>query len=1011
VPLLVRDLAQLVTPAGRAAPLRGQALGEVELITDAYLLCDGDRIAAVGRMRDLGPVRGDVVEIDGRGRCALPGLVDCHTHACFGGDRVEEFSLRARGASYEELHAAGGGILATVRATRALDEAGLRARVERHRGWMLAHGTTTFEAKSGYGLDRETELASLTAIRLAGGVPTWLGAHAVPPEYAGADEYLDFALAEVLPEAARLAEAADVFLERGAFDAAQARRYLAACRDAGLALRLHGDQFTESGAIPLAVELGARSVDHLEATGPAGVAALARSNVTGVLLPASALVLGRPPPPARALVDAGAAIALATDFNPGSAFCERISEITREQLAMTAEEAGRVLDGRSPEAVRALVAQAQGWPALIGLAALSTGSAVPAERVSEGLFRYFADEVFRQEPAEVQQFLLVASVPQTVSAGLARDVLEIEEPEVAIGRLLDEGLLQEAGSGPDELVLHPLLREFLRRKLESELPDLAAALADRVVERARAMGRWEEAFDLTAHRGRLDDAAEIVADASQALLTAGRVETIENWLATCGPVVARHPGALLAKAEVLLRAGKLSEASGLARTVAEGLDADHTLSSRAWCLAGQAAHLRSEDEEALECHLRARELARTNVDLVSALWGAVVVAAELEIPESELYFTEFQQHAPSDVESRLRVGGGTIMLATRQRRMADVSRRVEPLLRLADYAVDTSIAAGFLLQLACIRILRADYLGALELANRAHELCLDVRLAFGEAVCDLTQVRAEIGLRHFRNATRTLVSFQKRAFRIDDPWLRMEWHSLQLRLALAQGKRGQGVAQAGLLSTEQTPRGSRGELIALRGFAAAVSGDSETALRLSTEARAVTQGVEAHYYSRFAELVVDLQDPCSADHAEVGAIALLDDMARDEVYDPFVIAYRAFPKLLKYLASMTTDSHLTGIVVRANDTALAGRAGLDLDYLSHAPEQLQSLTARELEVSGLLADGLSNAEIARALFIAESTAKIHVRHILKKLGVKSRARAIAAMSGIVDEPGRDKEPN
>ena len=324
MPLLVRDLAQLVTPAGRAAPLRGQALGEVELITDAYLLCDGDRIAAVGRMRDLGPVRGDVVEIDGRGRCALPGLVDCHTHACFGGDRVEEFSLRARGASYEELHAAGGGILATVRATRALDEAGLRARVERHRGWMLAHGTTTFEAKSGYGLDRETELASLTAIRLAGGVPTWLGAHAVPPEYAGADEYLDFALAEVLPEAARLAEAADVFLERGAFDAAQARRYLAACRDAGLALRLHGDQFTESGAIPLAVELGARSVDHLEATGPAGVAALARSNVTGVLLPASALVLGRPPPPARALVDAGAAIALATDFNPGSAFCESL---------------------------------------------------------------------------------------------------------------------------------------------------------------------------------------------------------------------------------------------------------------------------------------------------------------------------------------------------------------------------------------------------------------------------------------------------------------------------------------------------------------------------------------------------------------------------------------------------------------------------------------------------------------------------------------------------------------
>ncbi len=250
-------------------------------------------------MRDLRSIDGEVEELDGRGLCAIPGLVDCHTHACFAGDRVDEFSLRAAGASYEELHARGGGILSTVRATRAAGEAGLTAAVERHAGWMLRAGTTTFEAKSGYGLDRETELAQLRAIRAGGGVPTWLGAHAVPPEFEedGADAYLDFLLADVLPDAAALAEAADVFLERGTFDADQARRYLVACRDAGLALRLHGDQFTEAGAIPLAIELGARSVDHLEATGADGVAALAASDVVGVLLPASALFLGRPMPP------------------------------------------------------------------------------------------------------------------------------------------------------------------------------------------------------------------------------------------------------------------------------------------------------------------------------------------------------------------------------------------------------------------------------------------------------------------------------------------------------------------------------------------------------------------------------------------------------------------------------------------------------------------------------------------------------------------------------------------
>jgi len=340
--LLVRDLAQVATPAGTKAPLRGKALGEVEVFEDAFVLCAGETIESVGRMRDLPALDGDVVEVDGRGLCAIPGLVDCHTHAAFGGDRVDEFSLRAAGAGYEELHAAGGGILSTVRATRAAGKDGLLAAVELHGSWMLRAGTTTFESKSGYGLDRETELASLRAISDAGGIPTWLGAHAVPPEFDGADAYLDFALAEVLPDAAELAEAADVFLERGAFDAAQARRYLEACRDAGLALRLHGDQFTESGAIPLAIELEARSVDHLEATGEEGVRELAASEVVGVLLPASALFLDRPMPPARGLVDAGAAVALATDFNPGSSFCESlplVCSIAATQLHLSPAEA------------------------------------------------------------------------------------------------------------------------------------------------------------------------------------------------------------------------------------------------------------------------------------------------------------------------------------------------------------------------------------------------------------------------------------------------------------------------------------------------------------------------------------------------------------------------------------------------------------------------------------------------------------------------------------------------
>jgi len=169
VALLVRDLVQVATPAGEAAPLRGDALRAVDVIEDAYVLCREGAIVEVGRMRDLDPIAGDVEELDGSGRCAVPGLVDCHTHPAFGGDRVAEFDLRSGGASYEELHAAGGGILSTVRATRALDAPALNARVARHAAWMLRHGTTTWEGKSGYGLDRDTELASLRAVRAAGG--------------------------------------------------------------------------------------------------------------------------------------------------------------------------------------------------------------------------------------------------------------------------------------------------------------------------------------------------------------------------------------------------------------------------------------------------------------------------------------------------------------------------------------------------------------------------------------------------------------------------------------------------------------------------------------------------------------------------------------------------------------------------------------------------------------------------------------------------------------------------
>ena len=311
ISLLIHDLVAAVSPKG-SGPLRGRDVGDLEIHSPASVAISGARIVSVGSPKEvLREIASDggYEAIDGRGKVALPGLVDCHAHAAFLGDRAKEFELRSRGASYEELHAAGGGILSTVSATRAGSEEELKDAVGRHLGWMLDHGTLTAEAKSGYGLDRETELKSLRAI--------WDAAN-------GAAEYVEFVVREVLPEAAPLAEAADVFLERGSFEVPEARRYLEACADHGLALRLHADQFSERGAVPLAIELGARSVDHLENTSEDGARLLARSEVAAVLLPACGLFLDLPLPPARLLVEEGAIVALATDFNPGSSFCESL---------------------------------------------------------------------------------------------------------------------------------------------------------------------------------------------------------------------------------------------------------------------------------------------------------------------------------------------------------------------------------------------------------------------------------------------------------------------------------------------------------------------------------------------------------------------------------------------------------------------------------------------------------------------------------------------------------------
>ncbi len=327
--LAVVNCAQLVTVAGPAHPRTGGEMRNLGLIENGALLVRDGRIEAVGLRDEIeSRLAADDTVLDAEGRVALPGFVDAHTHPVFAGTRCGEFELRSRGATYEEIAAAGGGILETVRQTRRASEDQLFEAALRHQQWFLRNGTTTVEAKSGYGLTVDDELKILRVIRRLNAhgpirwVPTFLGAHTVPEEFrANRGAYVELVCERMLPAVAagHLARYCDAFCEPSAFSIQETRTVLTRAASLGLGLRLHADQLTCSGAAGLAASLGAATADHLEQTSDAGIAELRAAGVQPVLLPASVYALGRTRyPRARDMIDAGLAIVLATDFNPGS---------------------------------------------------------------------------------------------------------------------------------------------------------------------------------------------------------------------------------------------------------------------------------------------------------------------------------------------------------------------------------------------------------------------------------------------------------------------------------------------------------------------------------------------------------------------------------------------------------------------------------------------------------------------------------------------------------------------
>jgi len=393
---VLRNIAQLATcPPGNPQQDAG-------LVANAALAWTGGTVRWVGKARDLPDEFSGEPVIDCEQRLVIPGLVDCHTHLCFGGWRGDEFALRIEGASYQEIAAAGGGIASTVTATRAASLGELKRKAAGILDGMLRLGVTTVECKSGYGLDRANELKQLEVYRQLNGshpvelVPTFLGAHTVPREHRDARErYVAMLCDELIPAIARegLARFCDAFVEQGAFTVAEARQILTTAARHGMGAKVHADQLSDGGGALLAAELGAVSAEHLEYVSPEGIAALAESGTVAVSLPLASLYLREPFLPARDLLSAGVPVAVATDFNPGSAPSYHLPlamTVACIHQRMTPQES---LNGATTVAARAVSAADRIGSLLPGFQA--DLAIIDAESVNQWLYHFLPNACIR----------------------------------------------------------------------------------------------------------------------------------------------------------------------------------------------------------------------------------------------------------------------------------------------------------------------------------------------------------------------------------------------------------------------------------------------------------------------------------------------------------------------------------------------------------------------------------------------------------------------------------------